>query len=271
MNPVEEDRALQGEPGPRLDDGRRGRAAMDPTTRHLALIASGIGLLLVVLIGGWMLSGRHPGSIPVIASPPGPIRLKPVDPGGMQAMGAQAPPAVSGKGGETLAPKSETARPDALQAQLDAARRDGSGHDGGGQTAPAPTSPPRPMSQTPPAPRPAPPQVPHAPAQPAPGLRSGVLLRTDAGPEPAVQPGSGAVAVQLAAVGSDAAAQTEWTRLRHLHPALFSDRLPEVEQADHAGHAIYRLRTRGFGSAAEASSFCEQAHAQGVACTLADF
>ena len=73
MNPVEEDRALAGE-----DDGRfgadepRGREAMDPATRRLAMIAGGIGLLLAVLIGGWAFSGRHAGGIPVIEAPDGP-------------------------------------------------------------------------------------------------------------------------------------------------------------------------------------------------------
>ena len=49
MNPVEEDRALDGEDDPRFD-GPRGREAMDPVTRQLAFLACGIGLLLVVLV-----------------------------------------------------------------------------------------------------------------------------------------------------------------------------------------------------------------------------
>lgn len=270
MNPVEEDRALDGE-NASFGDERRGRAAMDPTTRHLALIAGGIGVLLAVLIGGWMLSGRHPGSIPVIEAPAGPVRLKPVDAGGMQAMGAQAPPAVSGKGGETLSSQPEVARPDALQAEVDAARRDG----GAGQPPPA-TAPAAPADRVPPSAsspsvKPKPQQMlqpvpPHAPAEHRPGTRPDSLLRTDMSPEPAGQP-----AIQLAAVGSDVAAQTEWDRLRRDHPTLFSGHTPEVEQADHAGRSIYRLRMRGFGSIAAATSFCAQAHAQGVACTLADF
>ena len=259
MNPVEEDRALDGETAG-FGDERRGREAMDPTTRHLVLIASGIGLLLVVLIGGWMLSGRHPGSIPVIEAPAGPVRLKPVDPGGMQAMGAQTPPS-SGKSGETLSAAPELARPDALQAEVDAARREG-----GGGTPPAaapgvPKATAQPQQMLQPVPPPHPPVAHPSSAQPD------NLLRTDAVPSA----GGPKVAVQLAALGSDAAAQAEWERLRHYHPALFSGRTPEVAQADHAGRPIYRLRTRGFGSVAEAASFCVHAHQQGVACTVADF
>ena len=260
MNPVEEDRALDGETAG-LSDERRGREAMDPTTRHLVLIASGIGLLLVVLIGGWMLSGRHPGSIPVIEAPAGPVRLKPVDPGGMQAMGAQSPPAASGKGGETLSAAPELARPDALQAEVDAARREG----GAGTAPPAAPAVPNATAQPQQMLQPAP--APHPPAAHPSGTHPDSLLRTDAS-APADGP---KVAVQLAALGSDGAAEAEWERLRHEHPALFSGRTPEVAQADHAGRAIYRLRTRGFGSVGEATSFCYHAHQQGVACTVADF
>ncbi len=279
MNPVEEDRALHGETV-RFDD-ERGREAMDPTTRHLVLIASGIGVLLAVLIGGWMLSGRHPGSIPVIEAPSGPVRLKPIDPGGMQAMGAASPPAASGKG-QTLSSGPEVARPDALQAEVDAARRDGAGPSPPPSSPPAASSPaasppaspsaPPAESQFEQAPRPAPLPVPHGPARHPASSRPDSMLRTDADPQPAGQPAIATrLAVQLAALGSDAAAQTEWERLRRDHAALFSGHTSEVEQAEHGGHSIYRLRTKGFGSVAEANAFCEHAHAQGVACTLADF
>ena len=278
MNPVEEDRALHGDAAG-LDDERRGREAMDPTTRHLVLISSGIGLLLAVLIGGWMLSGRQPGAIPVIEAATGPVRLKPIDPGGMQAMGGAAP-VGSDPGSGTLSTKPEVARPDALQAEVDAARREGAGQ----PLSATPATPPA-ASPAAPAAKPRSGQVqsermlqtvplpaPHAPAGHPSGAAGDRLLRTDAGTRPTGSPAAGRrFAVQLAAVGSDGAAQGEWDRLRLGHPALFSGRAPEVDQADHAGHAIYRLRTRGFDSIGEAAAFCEQAHAQGIACTVADF
>ncbi len=265
MNPVEEDRALDGESDLAYGDGRRGRAAMDPTTRHMVFIACGIGLLLVVLIGGWTLSGgRHSGSIPVIEAPLGPVRLKPIDPGGMQAMGAQAPPAMSASGIETLAPRPEAARPEALQAEVDAALR----RDQRGLAVPA-APPAAPPAITAPAPGP----VPSVPVAADPGIHGEAQLQHPPSGASAAwhSPSGGPLAVQLAALDSHDAARIEWRRLSHSHPLLFSGHTPEVEQADHDGRPIYRLRTGGFASVAEAHAFCEQARSQRVACTLADF
>ncbi len=283
MNPVEEDRALDGEDWDA--GGRRGREAMDPATRQLALLAGGIGTVLLVLIGGWMLSGRHSGVIPVIEAPPGPVRFKPVDLGGMQALGAQAPALPEGSpagsaGSQTLLPRPEAARPDALRAEMESVRpkvaaRTPPSRSGSGSGAAAPAT-------TPAVPPPA--SAPHAPGMEAPGLPaapppaapltdpSDKLLRTDAAPAPgAARRRSGGPAVQLAAFGSAAAAQTEWSRLCRSHPSLFSGRSAEIEQADLEGRLVYRLRTRGFAGSAEASAFCEQARTQHVACTLAMF
>ena len=283
MNPVEEDRALDGEDEPPYDL-RRGREAMDPVTRQLAFLASGIGLLLVVLIGGWLLSARHAGAIPVIEPPSGPVRVKPIDPGGMQAMGAQSPPVMSGVGSETLAPQPETPRPEALQAEIDAARGHpagpvsgpgsgpGSGFGPAAVPAPAPNgSAPGPTAQ--PTPQPAPLPIPHATAVPA----RGDLLRTDASPDSGSDSGSDFAApgarltVQLAALDTHAAAELEWSRLCRSHPALFSGRAPQFKPIDHDGRTLYRLRMGGFANAADANAFCAQARAQRVACTLADF
>lgn len=264
MNPVEEDRALDGESDLAPRDERRGRAAMDPTTRHLALIASGIGLLLAILIGGWMLSGQHASSIPVIEAASGPVRWKPIDPGGMQAMGARAPSTSSAGGVETLAPSPENARPDTLQAEVEAARRAEAGTAAAARPdlpGPAVASPSSPVASPPP-----------PSALPAGSPSSGHLLHTEAKPDAGVASQTDSrLAVQLAALSSHDAAQTEWTRLRHSHPALLSGHTPEVDRADHDGRTIYRLRTRGFASVAEATAFCQQARSQRVACTLADF
>ncbi len=248
MNPVEEDRALDGEE-PDLGSAR-GREAMDPTTRHLIWIASGIGLLLAVLIGGWALSGHNASSIPVIEAQSGPVRVKPVNPGGMQALGAMLPNDGNGPGAgdgkAALAPPPETPRPDALKAEVDAARHDGA------PPAPAP-APAKPQATLPPSlPPPTPRQTP----------ADDNLLRTE---------NTGRLAVQLAALDSEAAAGREWARLSRAHPALFSGKQPLVQQVDHAGHAIWRLRMRGFDSTEAAASFCRHARAQSVACTVADF
>ena len=278
MNPVEEDRALDGESDLSFENGPRGREAMDPTTRHLVFIACGIGLLLLVLIGGWTFSGRSSGSIPVIEALPGPVRLKPIDPGGMQPMGAQAPSPVSASGVETLAPRPETARPEALQAEVDAAR-------GREDAVPAGVPPARLQAQPvqeptttvpgdPPAGLPGAATPDAATPDAATGgttLPADSRLRTETNPQETGSDAAAGTAVQLAALDSHDAADTEWGRLRHSHPRLFSGRKPDVEAADRDGRRIYRLRTGGFSSVAEAHAFCAQARAQRVACTLADF
>ena len=258
MNPVDEDRALDGEYTPA--NRARGREAMDPTTRHLALIACGIGLLLIVLIGGWALSGRRSGAIPVIAAPAGPVRVKPVNPGGMQADGAPGFSLGSGGGKDSLAPAPETPRPDALAAEVEAARRREA--DQKPQVLQPQIVQPQNLQ-----PQILPPKVQKpvqtTPLQPPPKPAPEPTLRTDASGR--------ADAVQLAAVDSDAAAHSEWDRLRRAHPELFAGRTPRIERADHDGHVIYRLRTRGFVDTAAAATFCAQARKERVACTVADF
>ena len=283
MTPVDEDRALdeEGVGGSGLSE-QRGREAMDPASKRLALIAGGIGLLLAILVGGWAFGGRHSGSIPVIEAATGPVRVKPVDAGGMQALGAQAPPPVNGSGREALAPGPEAPRPEALQAEVDAARRaaDQAGSD---EAAPATVAPAR--KAAPPAGVRHPPPVTPPPATSGsedkadqPG--SDETLRTDVSPRPGDAAGataaSGRIAIQLAALDSHDAAQAEWKRLSGRHPGLFTPELdggrtPEVLRAERDGRPIYRLRMRGFDSQASALSFCRQARAQDVACTVADF
>ncbi|WP_428375295.1 SPOR domain-containing protein [Lichenicoccus sp.] len=270
MNPVEEDRALAEE-----EDGRfglseaRGREAMDPATRRLAMIAGGIGLLLAVLIGGWVFGGRQAGGIPVIEAPYGPVRLKPADAGGMQALGAQAPPPVNSSGAEALAPGPEAPRPEALQAEVDAARRAS-----GLAVAPSAAAPAAPPGTRADKPAPLSPAAPEQPPDPG-------KLRTEATPDasqPAERavPGHGPIAIQLAALDSHDAAQAERKRLADHYPDLFNPapgdgKSFEVLRAEHDGHPIYRLRMLGFGSQAAAAAFCRRARAQDVACAVADF
>lgn len=65
----------------------------DPATRKLVGGAVGIGAVLLLVVGGWTFMGGHQSGIPIIGPPPGPVKDRPADPGGMQIMG--------GEGGET--------------------------------------------------------------------------------------------------------------------------------------------------------------------------
>ncbi len=269
-------RASAGVPrGPR-------RSGLDDGTRWLALVAGGIGLLLVVTVGGWSLLGHRPDGIPVIEPLPGPVRVKPADPGGMQVMSTQVAQ-TNGPAAQALAPGPEAANPQALQAEVDAARH------ADAPPAATPAANPAPSSGSAPAagpvvaapvaaaPVPLQPAAPAAEASPAGGdAGNGNATDADAPAVPAadadaVPAGAGGPMVQLAALDSEAAAQAEWARLAHRAPSLFARRDPAIVPVSRDGKRFFRLRTAGFASAAEAAAFCGRLHGAGIACTVADF
>lgn len=274
---------------PDLTDYKRPKG-MDPGTRLLALFAGGIGALLVLVVGGWSLVGHHETGIPIVDAPAGPVRIKPIDPGGMQLTGVQNLTQTNGSAASGLAPGPETAQPQALQAQVDAARQ--------ADAPPAPVAPAKqPVTQAGVPPVAPPPVVsdagqPTTPVAAAPAAPAGSVPAPSpdtaatapvAGDEndqadapapvvrPAVPTATRGVAVQLAAVDSEAAAHSEWARLSHRAPGLFAHRTPAVIPVSHGGKSFFRLRTAGFASTTEATAFCGRAKAQGVACTVADF
>ena len=67
----------------------RHRQGMDPATRRLAMIAGGLGGVLLVVVGGWTLIGHRSTAVPVVQADSRPIRVKPENPGGMQVAGAE--------------------------------------------------------------------------------------------------------------------------------------------------------------------------------------
>ncbi|GBQ84992.1 hypothetical protein AA13595_1552 [Gluconacetobacter johannae DSM 13595] len=234
----------------------------DPATRRLAYGAAGLGGLLVLAIGGWVLMGHQQSGIPVLGPPPGPLRVRPVDPGGMQVLGADAPTGEDGAVAR-LAPGPEQPRPDALAQQYGAPP----------SAAPAAAPGPAPAAQPVPPPAtaasPATPSIPAGPATaPAPAAQPAAPAPT---PPVAATPAEGKYGVQLAALDSQEAAQKEWARLVHQYPDLFASRTPIVERTERGGAVFYRLRTRGFASIAQATSFCEHVRLNGLACTLAGF
>jgi hypothetical protein len=314
---VAEEREAQRRAAPASARERAPRPpGMDNGTKRLALIAGGIGALLVVTVGGWSLLGHRPTGIPVIEPLPGPIRIKPTDAGGMQVMSAQVAQ-TNGPQAQALAPGPEAAAPQALQAEVDAARQaDKPVAPAASATVPASGKPatalPAGGPQAGAAAKPAddPPgardagraaseAAAAAPSAPAPASAGPVdVAPVDAAPAatgaagpaaeeaapdagvpaaPATPPAAeskasaGRHGVQLAAVDSEAAAHAEWARLSRRAPGLLSKRVPTVVPVSHDGKRFFRLRTAGFASAAEASAFCGKLHADGIACTLADF
>ncbi|WP_010507018.1 SPOR domain-containing protein [Komagataeibacter europaeus] len=232
----------------------------DPLTRKLVYGAAGLGGVLVVAIGGWSLFGHHQAGIPVLGPPPGPVRVKPADPGGMQILGAGDGMPADG-GVMRLSPPPEQPQPDAMARQYGQVA-------GEGEPAPAP-------AQTPPAAAPAPPPAADTPASAPPP--SAAPARVEA-PEPQAAPlpppvprasgtGTGAYGVQLAALDSQEAALKSWTRLSTRYPDVFGPYQPTVVKAERGGKTFYRLRVKGLAKA-QAVSLCEKAKAKSQACEL---
>ena len=273
------------EPEADLTDRRR-PTGIDPGTKLLAMFAGGIGTLLVVVVGGWSLLGHHQGGggIPVVEPPPGPVRVKPVDPGGMQLMGGQALSASNGSAAQGLAPGPEAPAPEALQQEVDAARQADAPPKPAAvaQPARAPAQAPAATQAAPAAgqaaphaaapvsmPAPAPPAAP--PASDVPDRSTATVAPATDDAAPAAVPATHGPEVQLAALDTGAAAQAEWSRLTHQAPGLFANRHPAIVRASRDGRQFFRLRTGGFANLAEATAFCSHARQAGLACTLADF
>ncbi|MGH7067164.1 MAG: SPOR domain-containing protein [Acetobacteraceae bacterium] len=239
-------------PGYRI--GRR-PAGADPATRRLSLIAAAIGGALVVLVGVWSMVGGGGGGIPVVPAPPGPMRVKPANPGGMHVAGVSDRILSGTPAGTTatLAPPPQT--PD-----LAALRSPPASHPVAPAAPPAETAaaPPAPATNRLPLPPPSPPPLQLAAASAA------------VPPPPAAGTGP-ATEVQLAAMSSEQGAMREWQRLQAALPNLFDARQPRVEKVDVDGHIFWRLRTGGFADIAEATRFCATVRAKGSGCTIAAF
>ena len=244
---------------------------MDPATRRLALIATILGGAFLAVVGAWSLIGhRHHGTdvriganeVPVIEPPPGPMRVKPTNPGGMQLSAAEQDLfGGTGDGGqEKLAPAPETPDPAALQPPAPPPSAAAPSVTAASAPAPAPAQAASPMAA--PATATAPIPAPVAPPAPAPQTAPAVA----AVPPPATNP-TGHFEVQLAALPTEQAAKDEWALLQRKLPDL-KGRSPSITSADVNGKTWYRLRTGGFADPAAAKAFCDQARGKGLSCDV---
>ncbi len=237
----------------------------EPGMRWAMLGAAGLGGLLLLGMGGWAMMGRRPVAVPVIEADSRPLRVKPDNPGGMQI--AAADELGDGvRGSERMAPAAELPAPQALRAQM-------------GQTAPAANPAPSPVIE-PAAPVALPssvsplPDTPPRAAAPAVATRPPAVppaVAVKAAPAPSTTAGAGPTLVQLAALGSEAAAMAEWQRLGKMLPDVIGDRRPTLQKAERDGKPFWRLRTTGFTDVADATAFCAKLRAKGASCTIASF
>jgi hypothetical protein len=213
---------------------------MDPEIKRMVLVAGGFGAALALVIGAFSFSHSHHHGVPVIEALTTPVRVKPLDPGGMQVAGAED----TGVGqAEKLAPPSEKPELRALRAK---------------HLAKATEHPP-----VPPAPVPQPAPLASAAAPPLPAVQTPIA----AVPETV----SGGVSVQLAAFESEQAAEQDWGKMAEKMPRMFDGHKPDVVRATLAGRTVYRLRTGGFASIAAATDFCAGIRARHGECAIAAF
>lgn len=243
------------------DRPRAGRRGIDPGTRRLLLLAGGLGGALALIVAAWSLGGHRHGPVPLITADPGPVKIKPTNPGGMKVAGAEeamfgppggqsgrpaapgAAPSASGTGAapaDTLAPPPEAPAPGELRRL---------------QSAQAAPSPPTAVPAT-------------HPAVAASTQKSAAPLAA-----PLASPSAGhGIEVQLAALPTEAAAREEWARLEKRFPAQFAHRKNLISRiVSHDGRVFWRLRAGGFGDAAQAREFCATLRSKGAACAVADF
>ena len=253
--------------------------------RRMVAAAGAVGaVLLLCAIGYFVAKDGGPEGVPVIQAPPGSVKVKPDDPGGLQ-VSSQTSALLGNAGsgaGANFAPAPEAPDPAALAAAANQ------------EQAPPPARTAQMPSGAPPAvvpsastisanpmvavPVPTVPETP-APAAPKQTAMNGLPSAPVAGAQnlaqeyipPAPSQDHGHVRVQLAALASQDAALREWERLAHRMPTLFEGRRPIFAEAHVSGHTFWRVRTAGFASVPDAARFCSDVRARGAACTVALF
>ncbi len=225
---------------------------LDPDMRRMAIVAAGFGGVLALAIGVFSMSHHAHHGVPVILAQTGPVRIKPLDPGGMKVAGAEE----AAGGAERLAPEPEKPALHALHAKV--------------HVAPKPVEQASAVPATAPVAAVAPPVAIRPAAMPAVAAAPPVQHASAAAVLPAADLPVG-TAVQLAAFESQQAAEQDWGKLSEKSPGLFDGHKPEVERATVAGRVVYRLRTRGFANIAAATAFCGKVRAKGGDCSIAAF
>jgi len=249
----------------RLDEGFRPSYWPDRATgwdtdmRRMGLVAAGLGAGVALLVGAsTLLRPAHHG-VPVVEADSGPVRIKPLDPGGMKFSGADI--GATGGQGPQLAPSAEQPEIAALKAQLRQVKKELA------KQAEA-TAQPEKIAQAAPSP---PKVVAPAPFDRALATTHMVSPSADA-PSPATAPvPASGTEVQLAAFSSNDAAHSAWASLAQQAPDLLHGHKPDISRVDVGGRTMWRLRTGGFATVAEAASFCAKVQARSGSCSIAAF
>jgi hypothetical protein len=230
-----------------------------------------LALATIVTIGLMLLMARKQGGstegymnaeqAPVITAEPGPYKVKPADPAGMEIDGLDGTMYTAGEGIDagsaidpSLAPEEPLPRPGTIAGPP----RELIPETDAGTAPMAPAAAP-PVATVPPAPAPA---VTPAPAKPAPVAKPTPAKPLASAPEaPAAKPAK-AGSVQLGAFSSEEKANAVWAGLAGKH-GLSGKRIIAVESG---GRMLYRLRA----ASADPAATCAKLKAAGDACAAVE-
>lgn len=256
---------------------------------------------VIVIAGGavwaWIASHREAeGPVPVIAADATPEKVKPVDEGGMQVPNQNVEilngqPSAEAQPETVLPPPEQPVAPPTGETtdQASAAPQAPAVTDAPAPAAPSVTAPAIPSVSAPepgetaamPAPAAAAPEpqtqaAEPAPAEPAPAeAPKAETTQTAAAPAaaapaaPSVAPtANGGARVQLAAVKSEALAQSQWAKMQKAHPELLGALTLNVEKVEKNGSTFYRIQA-GPLTKAQAKDLCAKLKAQKQDCIVA--
>ena len=272
---------------------RPSRAGVQVPWRMVAVAGAILG---AAAVGGgvvWGVSRAVNRSVPTIEADSRPIRVKPEDPGGLRVANqderifesARRGPAGAGAGAARLTPEAE--RPDLAALRQAAARAQQMQAAQQAQNAPQPAAaPPASLPAVQPEAAPVRPPLANPSLGPQAAVRPGVpsaappqqaQQQQQAQATPPITPPpmpanapvrGGRFVVQLGAVGSEEAAQGEWTRLQGRIPEL-AGRQPAITRVDRGDlPPMWRIRTGGLPDARAAQALCTAAKAKGAPCAV---
>ena len=229
-----------------------------------------VGAVIAALVWGFTRGSSR--NAPLIEADARPIKVRPDNPGGLRVPNQDelifdrnrgARPATQGG----LAPEAEKPRVDQLRAQLAERAAQEAARNAPPAASPAPQA-------TPTAPQAAPQAAPRVAAPATPATPSALTAPNLPAPVPQsverfAPVANGRVQVQLGALPSEAAAQSEWQRLQRRVPEFLGNRRVTLAPLDREGQTtMYRIRTGGFADAATARAFCEEMKGRSIPCAV---
>lgn len=296
-------------PSEGLDDGARMRPTLpdwgdEPASREDlgdnggskgargGLLRGTVAVLALAVFGGvvwyayqWGVGDQQVVELPVVPAEPGPEKVKPEDPGGMQipyqenlVLNRDSEPEATRV--ERLLPPPEVPLPAVLPAQepapdpveetpVEETSVEETSVEELAQTVIEDLAPAAAEAIPPPPAESAAPAAPAAETQAASGSAGGAEAPAIPTAQPQVAELVGAFALQLASLKSSDAAEQEWTRLQKLFPDILAGLSLFVMAAEVEGVGqVYRLQIGTFQTHSTAADLCAQLKAKGQDCFI---